>query len=1296
MKCKSFQKQHQKCTRSLQLANSHFTRLQKTSMVCGQTLSLNRPTIGKVKQVSLRMAHMTSSQSDHHEKLRKDDMEAVLQIKRTVEEKMQNPFHPSLATDKLMNISIGQILAATTLIDAKRLGLKAMDAATTTNADKIVQPKMETFATYLKKIQKKIDTVKEVIREESAVTRALCFAQNLSDEARTEAFSYEWLEYPPSLFEPEKNGYSMRKGCKSTYLSTLQVEVAHSWEPLKELPPSAADAVYVVDAMAFIQRFNTLGSSTFGQLQERYREKLLNMKPRHCTEVHFVGDQYDFGLKSLKGDERQRRESNINLPEYVLANSMKIPDWNTLLSNPCNKTNMMSYLASRWSQEASWPAGFCLVLGVNAQATRVTQTEHTDVDELYCPNHEEADTRIFAHIASCDDNNVFVIQATDTDIIVLAMYHFPRLPNVVELWVEKNDLFLSIHDLVNELAKAVGKDVLALTDTLLISYILSGCDSVSYPFKRGKKRTLKVALEHVDKHPALSNCTRHESGPSAHDQISLYKQASLSNPVLLPPEEYGRIVDGDRLIPVMKSKPSKPSAAKLKYCKCKKKPNCLRNCPCAKAAVPCIIACACNGDRKKCGRLLTDHYDDDDDVDDNVDDDDDEAKLITKRMSGNLLHSPLYYGIYSQMPDFCDFLKIVVNLYDINMTTEDLDWNPFFKALNTVYKRQYEEAQRKSWLICLPCTDSIHHLKSFNTKFVELHLLRPSPYFYSQYVTTDRNESCSFEIENGYIISATDESEEDFKIKIISEELGYNEDFRQFRILLIEKPLDKSFQVVFLSIDFVHCLSYYDIVSNIATEAKKEAFKLKGRHSYEESKKFLYSFTQHEATLIVLTRKLQQFNNNYLILPDYLSDAACKLKDIIEWSSVELNLAHKPRLRSDEKLAEEISYSLENFVVGFVHGKLYAVICQKFSFNNKSFVEKLNSLRGLSAKDLGIKKNLSCPMPKTVSLLKTLSDLKTPASKLNCLHNSLELVSQEIKQHNENPVLLLGRNDKSLHLTTDDIIPILVTVLVEVRPNFLEADLYYIEHFQWNTSNKDRLSYCLVTFQAAMEFIKANDFKNISGRKLSPTKPQVPEVAQYNYLNQKVEACASATSIKRTSPVDRELARITKMLEASTKELSHANITGKLDIGTVSIKAPQFKESLAASCFREAQFHISVLWSFNTFSKQQIKVPTLAEAVNNFKQAPISMEASTDMMIPCTLDFYRTFRKTLWVAALEGKIDISFIDDFLKIQSDHLTMLSEVDHCFVNCDIGNDYFVKTPYIAKVRPGNFHSIDVQIT
>ena len=175
---------------------------------------------------------------------------------------MQNPFNLSLATDKLMNISSGQILSSTTLKDAKRLGMEAMEATTMKNAEKIIQPKIETFAMQMKKSKKKKDTVKEVIREENTVTRALCFAQDLSDEARTEAFSYEWLEYPPSLFEPEKNAFIMRKGCKSIYLSALQAEVVSSWEPFKELPPSTSDAIYVIDAMAFIQQFNTSTSDS--------------------------------------------------------------------------------------------------------------------------------------------------------------------------------------------------------------------------------------------------------------------------------------------------------------------------------------------------------------------------------------------------------------------------------------------------------------------------------------------------------------------------------------------------------------------------------------------------------------------------------------------------------------------------------------------------------------------------------------------------------------------------------------------------------------------------------------------------------------------------------------------------------------------------------------------------------------------------------------------------------------------------------------------------------------------------
>ena len=96
--------------------------------------------------------------------------------------------------------------------------------------------------------------------------------------------------------------------------------------------------------------------------------------------------------------------SNIS-PVYVPDDNLKIPNWNSYLSNPRNKSNLLSYLASCWSK-TSWPDVLAVVLGVDPRAIRVTNTKIKAVENLYCPNHEEADTRIFAHIASCPENSV--------------------------------------------------------------------------------------------------------------------------------------------------------------------------------------------------------------------------------------------------------------------------------------------------------------------------------------------------------------------------------------------------------------------------------------------------------------------------------------------------------------------------------------------------------------------------------------------------------------------------------------------------------------------------------------------------------------------------------------------------------------------------------------------------------------------------------------------------------------------------------------------------------------------------
>jgi len=222
--------------------------------------------------------------------------------------------------------------------------------------------------------------VKQLVSEEGTVTRALCFTQELTNEGKIEAFSYEWCDYPPCLFEPHIAGYTMRKGNKADFLDTLQSKVSDSCEPVKELPPSALKPVYVIDAMAFVQRFQTLGASVFSQLQERYKNKILKMKPMNCSEVHFVGDRYDFGEMSLKGDERLRRETGASAPEFVPNDNMKIPVWNTFVSNPRNKANLLSYISSCWSK-SSLPDGFSLIIGVDSEGIRVTNSGVTLLED---------------------------------------------------------------------------------------------------------------------------------------------------------------------------------------------------------------------------------------------------------------------------------------------------------------------------------------------------------------------------------------------------------------------------------------------------------------------------------------------------------------------------------------------------------------------------------------------------------------------------------------------------------------------------------------------------------------------------------------------------------------------------------------------------------------------------------------------------------------------------------------------------------------------------------------------------
>ena len=602
----------------------------------------------------------------------REEQRLVETIRKVVTEKMVNPFTTTNHSD-LLNIASGEKARSNDLIAARELGLEAMKKAEENNSSKLLPPKLMTFSTR-KSAASKAQNLVKIYQDESSVSRALCFFQCSEEHTREAAFSYEWKAYPSSLFEVDprvEQGYAMRKGAKSDYLTALTSLVTPEVSQPSSLPVSNLRSVFLVDAMAFVNRFQYLGAKTFADITQRYVKRILSLMPSNCTCVNVVGDRYDIGEdKSLKGDERQRRNQSEQSREFHPSNALPVPDFKMLMKNPRNKANLLEFVTESLCVDKQMiPENVTFILGgTSRESGRTVVISNATVSrlhELSCSLHEEADTRIMAHLRYSVEQlgcKRAVVHATDTDIIILSMYYYCCLASVQELWVQtKPDRFLPIHELVASLSGKYMKHQEELTATLLCIYVLSGCDTVSYPFRRGKKKAAAVAIDMVRRLPnlaaygssddftiteaikaeatlvfaalygkrshdcSLNTLRQHMFASSKSDlrmlpptddafnlhllralyQLALYKTAHLSNPALPPATEFGRVLINGRLCPLLMTIPAKPNIQQPVSCKCKKS-KCLRSCSRARAGVLCFVRCSCLGRELTCGRATAD------------------------------------------------------------------------------------------------------------------------------------------------------------------------------------------------------------------------------------------------------------------------------------------------------------------------------------------------------------------------------------------------------------------------------------------------------------------------------------------------------------------------------------------------------------------------------------------------------------------------------------------------------------------------------------------------------------------
>ena len=116
-------------------------------------------------------------------------------------------------------------------------------------------------------------------------------------------------------------------------------------------------------------------------------------------------------------------------------------------------------------------------------------------------NHEEADTRIMYHCTL--EDKLTVVIATDTDILILMVYAFAsRLPDHDWFLKIKQNKFVNVSKIHDYIGNTVSLVVPAM-------FVLTGCDTVSYLFRRSKKTIFERGLKKEDL--AVSTDTLHSN-----------------------------------------------------------------------------------------------------------------------------------------------------------------------------------------------------------------------------------------------------------------------------------------------------------------------------------------------------------------------------------------------------------------------------------------------------------------------------------------------------------------------------------------------------------------------------------------------------------------------------------------------------------------------------------------------------------------------------------------------------------------------------------------------------------------
>eukprot|EP01091_Cochliopodium_minus_P020383 TRINITY_DN8888_c0_g1_i1.p1 TRINITY_DN8888_c0_g1~~TRINITY_DN8888_c0_g1_i1.p1 ORF type:complete len:578 (-),score=126.45 TRINITY_DN8888_c0_g1_i1:33-1766(-) len=429
----------------------------------------------------------------------------------------------------------------------------------------------------------------------------------------------------------------------------------------------------------------------------------------------------------------------------------------------------------------------------------------------------------------------------------------------------------------------------------------------------------------------------------------------------------------------------------------------------------------------------------------------------------------------------------------IKKSVEHLSFDQILNELSKVHKTFYKDLIVGNWVICLPDLSLVED-DNWDISFYESHVFIPTKTI-NIYETLNKKEilvkNQSLETGEGF-----DEKRE---VKILFTETHYDDNYNPIRTVLVSKPLVGKLKMndsentgmalkhIFgnpkKDTKFLETFSGGKIITNLvktSTEYQKSFIML--CETLKKGKQFIKG----------LQRTIAIFMKKIWILAENTSSEFLKVKKILDISE-KAHISRKMLVLACEGIIMEKNYDSVLRILIDIH--------QEHDNKVEMSIKKLNGK--ISSEMVELSSDLNdINLDNSVIIFQKIVHKKTPYSKLNILKKTIKNILTTVENLNK-------KNENERYLTADDLLPLLISVIIQANISKLCAHLSFIQFRQEKTSE---INYYITTVRAAVEFIRKNVYQNLFNLKL-PKKVQTVSIQNPISENNKDLLKTSSTSV---------------------------------------------------------------------------------------------------------------------------------------------------------------------------------------